>query len=241
MTARCPFVRLSVGLLALMLFVGCRQGERAPIRSGVPVVSDCSETPNLASWFPADTLAPEADTRAIRERFVSYLAPAGERPFGCGDRREGYRVTWLPTNRPAQIATIVRGDRGWRATATRFDDPRPINADSPPRTVERKFESRPDDAKVAAFIGCVAAAKLWTAPAWQASRDTDDGDHILLELRSEGTYRALFRAQVSDINFQEVAATLLTAAGLASVRELSDWEKAHHPNRLRCEAQSIAR
>ena len=241
MAARYQLLCLSFGLLALLLLVGCRQDGRAPIRSGVPILSDCSDAPNLASWFPTDTLSPEAETRALREEFVSYLTSAGERPFGCGDRREGYRVTWLPTNRPAQIATIVRDDRGWLATGTRFDDPRPINAGSPPRTVERRFESTPDDAKVAALISCVAAAKLWTAAAWQASRETDDGDVILVELRAAGTYRALFRAQVSDLNFQEVAATLLTAAGLSPVRELSDWDRVHNPNRLRCGAQLNAR
>jgi hypothetical protein len=241
MAARRSYLCLSFGLLLLILLASCRQEGRPNIRLGVPIVSDCGKPADLESWFSTDTLAPAAETNVVRERFVSYLEPAGERPFGCGDSREGYRVTWLPTNRPAQIATIVRDDRGWMATATRFDDPRPILAGSPPRTVERRSESTPEGSTVAAFIDCLAAAKLWTAPAWQASREADDGDFILLELRAGGTYRALFRAQVTDINLQEVASTLLTAAGLSSMRELTDWEKAHHPNRLRCEAQSSAR
>jgi hypothetical protein len=52
------------------------------------------------------------------------------------------------------------------------------------------------------------------APAWRDSVETFDGDTLILESRTQGSYRILSRIKVPDSGVQGIIEKILQAAGI---------------------------
>ncbi len=209
-------LRAAMAIVAVTTLAGCsREPERPPtIRSGFAIVSSCPADP---PYIRSDYLgAPVGANTEVGERITEYLRASEQGPLWCGDTTDAYRAIWLPANRRARLASVARDSNGWTARGVQFSDPRSTDADRSNPIVEHRAQESVSDQHVDTITAALSASNLWNAPAWRYSLETFDGDTLILEMRTQGSYRILTRIKVPDSDVQSIIEKILQAAGIPS-------------------------
>jgi hypothetical protein len=187
------------------------------LRTGFAVVDACPSPGSDGYYLAPDRLGFD---RFNDQRLVSdlshLLSAAGLGPLWCGrDVEEAYRALWLPSYRPAFIASLEAADGEWRTTWVTFADPRdsaPAGSTEPHVTARASAVVRPPVA--AALAEQFAASGLWAAPSLRLT-DADglDGGRVIFEARRGSAYQVVNYWQPNDEPLGDVVRALVRAAG----------------------------
>ena len=203
----------AIVLVAAALSGGCSSGSPPQIAAGYAVAPECP-SPSAADYFlGADRLGYDRDfDRLTRERISSLLRPASEMPLWCGAGiDEAYRVVWVPSYRPAAVASLVHRQGAWHAAFTSFSDPRD-GGESEWRVVDSisTVVSRESAQTVADTLEKTDFWRLRTARLQDAAGN--DGGRLLVEGRQGSRYQVVYHWQPQDEPLGDAARRLIEIA-----------------------------
>jgi hypothetical protein len=219
-------VRLAFATIAVHL--GCGSAANLPeipeIRSGFEALTVCPS--GREAVIPAEFTGATARSASNLSSRVSRFVRAGDHPsIWCGEApSEAYRALWLPANRPAIMATLIRIAGGWKTLATTFVDP-PAGDSMQYRgaaqsTVAVQHESVVSSTVPEEFLALLQSVNTWTTPARRQSTEVDDGATWVMEVRRDNLYRMITRGNVPDAKFEESIRLLLRVANVVVPDEM---------------------
>lgn len=208
---------LAINAIAILVMLTACRGDAVPdVHVGFPIVKECPPSVDGENVVPAEYLGSNAfwDAR-IREQLGRFMGAAGASQLWCGTAvTDGYRGLWLPSYRPALMASLIRTETGWLAERTEFVDPRlQGEALKFPWRVARQHRSVPSTMSVNDFLDSLDRGQFWRTPSWAHSSDTMDGSAWFIEARRGSTYRIVTRINSSDPSFEGSLRLLVRAAG----------------------------